>query len=995
MAARLGHVEAFNLQTDDWSLYTERLSQYFVANDITDDKKKVAVLLTVMGSKAYELLHSLLSPVVPSTKKYDELIAKLEAHLKPKPLVIAERFRFHHRNQRDGETVAQYMAELRRLSEHCEFKDYLDEVLRDRLVCGLRSEAIQRRLLSEKDLTLAKAYDIAHSEETASRQASQLQASAKPETSTEGDVQRVAPRKTSDNGTVMSCYRCGKTGHPPDKCYFKHQKCRVCHRKGHIAKVCRNQGLSHGNPSSSSSHLPTRKNPQMQKWKRSSGSRAGYVEAEEEGQAPTLQHDGTLFALTHSQDTPITLTPLVNGVQFPMELDTGATVSLASEEVWKEHFNACPLEPCMTLLRTYTGERLQVLGQLTVDVKYEDQEAKLPLLIVPGNGPALWGRSWLSTIRLNWATIKFVTQGIRPLLALYPELFKEELGTLRDVEIELTLVEGAVPRFKKPRPVPYALRGTVERELERLENLGVIEKTKFSHWAAPIVTVPKPDGGVRICGDYKVTINPVLEVDQYPVPKAEDLFATLAGGEKFTKLDLSHAYQQVLLSEESRQYVTVNTHKGLYRYNRLPFGIASAPAIFQQTMEKLLHGISGVTVYIDDILVTGQTDEEHLHNLNQVLERLQHYGLRLKRGKCSFMQSSVRYLGYLIDKEGLHKTPEKVQALLQKPAPKNVKKLRSFLGLVNYYGKFIKNLSTIIQPLNHLLQHRTRWFWSKECQCAFETLKEKMASSEVLVHYDPSLPLKLDCDASAYGVGAVLSHTFPNGDERPVAYASRTLTQTERGYAQIEKEALSLIFGVKKFHQYLYGRKFLLVTDHKPLLTILGPKKELPTLAAARLQRWAVLLSAYQYDIEFRSTDRHSNADGFSRLPVPPSQTKQDVAPSSVFNLTQIACLPIDADGLQKATREDTLLSRVVNYVQRGWPSSVDSELKPFWNKRMELSIEAGCLLWGMRVVVPRVCQQAVLEELHAGHPGIVKMKSLARIHVWWCGIDKDIEQLV
>ena len=190
-----------------------------------------------------------------------------------------------------------------------------------------------------------------------------------------------------------------------------------------------------------------------------------------------------------------------------------------------------------------------------------------------------------------------------------------------------------------------------------------------------------------------------------------------------------------------------------------------------------------------------------------------------------------------------------------------------------------------------------------------------MASLEVLVYYDPSLPLKLDCNESAYGVGAVLLHTFPNGDERPVAYASRTLTQTERGYAQIQKEALSLIFWVKKFHQYLYGRKFFLVTDHKPLLTILGPKKELPTLAAARFQRWAVLLSAYQHDIEYRSTDRHSNTDGFSRLPMLPSQTKQDVAPSSVFNLTQIARLPIDANGLQKATREYALLSRVVNYV--------------------------------------------------------------------------------
>ena len=500
---------------------------------------------------------------------------------------------------------------------------------------------------------------------------------------------------------------------------------------------------------------------------------------------------------------------------------------------------------------------------------------------------------------------------------------------------------------------------------------------------------------MRICGDYKVTVNPVLQVDQYPVPKAEDLFATLAGGQKFTKLDLSHAYQQVLLSKDSRQYVTINTHKGLYQYNRLPFGIASAPAIFQQTMEKLLQGIPRVTVYIDDILVTGKSDQEHLHNLNLVLERLHQYGLRLKRGKCSFMEPLVRYLGYLIDKEGLHTTPEKVQAILRKPVPKDVKQLRSFLGLVNYYGKFIRNLSTIVQPLNRLLCRNTPWKWSDECQDTFETLKERLASSEVLVHYDPALPLKLDCDASAYGVGAVLSHIFPDGEERPIAYASRTLTETERGYAQVEKEALSLVYGVKKYHQYLYGRKFLLVTDHKPLLTILGPKKQLPTLAAARLQRWAVLLSAYQYDIEFRATDKHCNADGLSRLPLPPTQSKVDVAPASVFNLTQIASLPVDAEDLRRATKDDPLLSRVLTYLQRGWPSNVDSELKVFASKKAELSVEAGCMLWGMRVVVPQACRKAVLDKLHASHPGIVKMKSLARIHVWWCGIDKDIEQLV
>ena len=200
--------------------------------------------------------------------------------------------------------------------------------------------------------------------------------------------------------------------------------------------------------------------------------------------------------MTVKRDDPIILKPKVNGVELEMELDTGATVSLASEKTWKEVFQECPLDECRTLLRTYNGERLPVLGQMSVQVRYEDQEAHTPLLIIPGDGPALWGRSWLTSIRLNWGAIKYVSQGVEQILEKYLDLFREELGTLKGVEIKLSVSKDTVPRFKRPRSVPYALRGAIERDLERLENLGVIEKTPFSHWAAPIVAVPKPDGSV-------------------------------------------------------------------------------------------------------------------------------------------------------------------------------------------------------------------------------------------------------------------------------------------------------------------------------------------------------------------------------------------------------------------------------------------------------------------------------------------------------------------
>jgi len=283
-------------------------------------------------------------------------------------------------------------------------------------------------------------------------------------------------------------------------------------------------------------------------------------------------------------------------------------------------------------------------------------------------------------------------------------------------------------------------------------------------------------------------------------------------------------------------------------------------------MEKLLQGIPGVVVYLDDILVTGPNEEEHLQNLQRVLQRLEEHGLKLKRGKCQFLQPRVDYLGYGIDKDGLHAMPIKVAAIVEALTPQNEQELRAFLGLVNYYGRFVPQLSTVAHPLHRLLGKKVPWEWSKECQQAFGTLKAKMASTEVLAHYDQKLPIKLDCDASAYGVGAVLAHVYPDGSERPIAYASRTRSSAEKNYAQIEKEGLALIFGVRKFHKYLYGRQFTLVTDHKPLMTILGSKKSLPSLADARLQRWAIFLLGYQYDLEFQSTGQHSNADGFSSL---------------------------------------------------------------------------------------------------------------------------------
>ncbi|XP_060754235.1 uncharacterized protein K02A2.6-like [Neoarius graeffei] len=575
------------------------------------------------------------------------------------------------------------------------------------------------------------------------------------------------------------------------------------------------------------------------------------------------------------------------------------------------------------------------------------------------------------------------------------KVFSKELGTLKGFEASLTLKPDQKPKFCQARVVPYALRPKVEAEIERLFQQGVISPVQFSDWATPIVPVIKKNGSVRICGDFKVTVNPALCAEHYPIPRIEDLFASLSGGHRFSKLDLSQAYLQVPVKTDSRKYLTITTHKGMFRYNRLPFGITSAPSIFQRIMDQVLQGLPNVHCFLDDILVTGRDDAHHLRNLEAVLSRLEEFGLRVQKEKCEFFRSSLEYLGHIIDSAGLHKFPDKIQAIVDAPAPTDVSQLRSFLGLINYYARFVSNLSSLLHPLNALLHKGVKWEWSKTCDEAFQKAKEQLSSKSVLTHYNPRFPVILTCDASPYGVGAVISHRLPNGEERPIAFASRTLSKAEQNYAQIEREALGIIFGVRRFHSYLYGHNFTLLMDHRPLKTILSPSKATPSMAAARLQRWALILAAHDYTIKYRCAADHGNADGLSRLPLP-VQHKEKQGTVNTFLINHIVSLPIQCKDVKRETRSDTTLSQVMEMVSTGrFPSAKDADgsLVPYIIRKDELSVLQGCLMWGNRVIVPPRLRQHVMDELHVGHPGVIKMKAMARSYVWWPGLDAQVEE--
>ena len=483
---------------------------------------------------------------------------------------------------------------------------------------------------------------------------------------------------------MKPCFCCDKGNHNSTNCRFADASCHYCKKKGYLATVCLKK----------------------ERDKKKLNTKHIKAASEDSNSEPKL----CLNRINELTSEPIMVTLEMEGISLQIKLDTGAAYSIISEQMYHFEFSGMKLHSSYTLLKTYTAENIAVLGQLNVHVHYGKQFAHLVLLVVAGDGPSLLGRNWLHYIKLDWKKIHAVSKSIKLTDFLHhnSHLFREELGEIQHYEASFQICPDACPQFFKAGPVPFAIKPSIEDELDELEASGVIKKVEHSQWAAPIVPVPKKNGKFRICGDYKVTVNQVLDVDQYPLPKPDDFFAILAGGKMFSKLDLSQAYQQLTLDEESTKYVTINTHCGLYRYTRLPFGVASAPALFQKLIDVVLQGIPHVICYIDDILVTGSNNGEHLHNLARVFEHLSHHGFRLKKNKCEFLKDSVEFLGHKIDAEGLHVLPDKVEAIASAPKPQNIQELRSFLGLLNYYGKFIPNLSTTVHPLNCLLQHKKK-----------------------------------------------------------------------------------------------------------------------------------------------------------------------------------------------------------------------------------------------------------------------------------------------
>lgn len=1004
--------EPFDECLENFNSYSQRLENFFKLkglnkDDIETNEAKVMVLINCLGSRHYKLLSSLTSPDLPASKTYTELMTLLKNHLAPRKNVVAEQHKFFSRIQFPGESLANYVAALKELVKDCEFKaecnnaicskSIVNLLLRAQFIRGLSDIEIREKLLQQDHITFDKTFEIALTIEASKIYNRETYKSLSTNTVNQVNTSQSAPIKRKSNissskfnnrnrspgqswkssrnvdlqkiGLDGLCLHCGRNNHTTQDCYVVDRlQCKNCQKAGHIAKVCITSLLKNTKQT-------------VQNIDIESDSAEEY----------SINQIIDVFTETSSfvYEPKMLLKIKIKDKVCNFECDTGSPVTIISQKDFDALKLNIPLQKTNVHFRSYTKHIFKPLGYVKVPVSFKEKRFIGDLYVVPDYGSAIIGRRWVRALNINLHDIDSVSiqSNVSEILEEYKDLFQSEVGKIPDFICSLSLRPDARPIYIKPRRVPYALQEEVERELDCLENQGIIEKVDHSEWGTPLVVIPKSDGKIRLCADYKVTVNNQLRDNRYPIPKIEDIFNKMKNGKYYCTLDIFKAYLHVPVDDQSARIQAISTHRGTYLAKRLFFGIKTAPNEFHKIIDQIVHDLDGTTVYFDDILVQGCTVAECESRLIKVFERMRKYNLHLNRNKCRFFENRIKYLGHVISEKGLEKSNDKIKAVLDAPRPKNVEELKQFLGLIMYYAKFIQNASTILHSLNRLLRKDVEYKWTIECETAFQKAKVEIASDQVLMPFTAELPVTLATDASPYGISAVLSHRLPNGTERPIAFISRSLTKAERNYSQLDREAMAIYWAFKKLFQYIYGRKFTLIVDNKPLTTIFNPGKQLPILSATRMLRYAQYLSGFNYTIEHRKSTEHANADYFSRNPLKISKEEElaldDEHVLNVNMINQICSETITAKEIATETNNDPELSKLKNDL-------LDGTIR-----ECEFSIQDGILLRGNRVVIPKKLQCKILKELHSTHIGMVKMKAIARNHCYWKGIDSDIENLV
>ena len=968
----------------NWEHFKDSWNNYIIATKLDKEDKNVivATLKTIMGKDCYKIFKNL--PLTDDeTKDHTTIIKKLTEHFQPKRNTIYERYIFHLCTQDATESVDTFINRLREAVATCGYGQLQDEMVRDRIVIGIKSNTIRAKLLGDSELTLEKAITTCRTSEITSKQLKKM----------DGDNDSV---NLIQSNFRKACRYCGEH-HKRGQCPAYGKRCDKCSRMNHSSKVCRSRG-----DANDKSQKQEKKTPDQRSEPGKRKPHKVHLVEDEQYLTDSSVESTNIFNSGSGKKYFIELK--IKGKDeyknIKLQLDTGATCSTMSYKDYKSITNEAP-DPSMKVFKLYDNTTIKSMGHTRMKCKTNSKRIYIHFEIIKENDTSLLSGSAAEALGLikfdeNIFQLKAINLTKEQVIKEYKDVFTG-LGKMPGF-YHIEMDNNTKPVQDHPRRVPILLKEELKKKLEEMERNNIIKKvSEPTPWISSLVVVKKPNK-IRVCLDPQ-NLNKGIKRNNYPTPTIDDISPDLAKAKVFSVVDAKDGFLQVALDEPSSYLTTFWTPFGRYRWKRMPFGIKSASEEFQRRLDECLEGLQNISVIADDIIVYGCGDSQaeaeanHDNAIESLLKRCRERGLKLNEKKMKFKLDQVTYMGHIFCKDGIKPDPEKVKAILEMPHPDNVTSVQRLIGMVTYLSKFLPQLSTICEPLRRLTDAKAVFDWLPQHETAFQSIKSLVTQAPVLHYYDASKPVALESDSSEVGLGAVITQ-----DGHPIAYASRALTQTERNYAQIEKECLSIVFAAERFEQYILGKdKVKAYTDHKPLTTIF--KKPILT-SPKRLQRMRLRLQKYSLDIEYKPGPKMYISDTLSRASLPlEDKEKSDYMIYEFEEIDEVVFVTDERlHQIRMETQEDKSLQTLSNIVMQGWPNDkydVPLCIREYWPYRDEITTMNGLLYRGTRIIIPIVMRPAMTTRAHASHMGIQYTVNTAKEIMFWPRMSSDLKEAV
>lgn len=1004
----------------DWPLWKQKFKIFLVASgkNNEEEKVKISLFLSFIGEKGIEVYNTLFETIFDPDSDEDFhdaeeteeeenkitlklVLAKFEEYCLPKKNVLMESYKFNLIAQKENQPFTEYLTELRTQIKYCEYnctkcnEPFTDRMLRERVILGLFDKKLQIKLLEDKKLTLSDIINkckVAEAVVVNKKLLSQVEKVNMVDTS-QKDVNLVQKKTFQRHPNTPKCDRCGgfSTGQHLKYCPAQKEgaKCNLCGKPGHFARVCRSRQQEER--PKGSNQLQLYRGPRQS---RVNELRYGF--SSDEGnrlcQNNNIIIKKYVFRINTSARGWFKVLN-VGGAEVEFKLDTGADISCLPIKYIKQANIQNQIQESNNQLFAYNNCKIETFGKINlICIDCDTQLKKIVSFEIVGDEfqPILSRDACVELNLLNRTNIfhismdskeKFIEQNL--------DVF-DGIGTIPG-ECSIMLKENSVPTLKYKKRIPESLHKRLKITLKEMQEQGIITSVDYpTDWVNNLEIVEKPNGSLRICLD-PIPLNKCIRREHFLIPTVEEIISRLSNKSFFTVLDLKQGFWQLSLDKKSSELTTFMTPFGRYRWNRVPFGISSAPEMFMKKMVAIFGNISNVEVYFDDIFITGSTKKEHDETLEMVLSKARENGIKFNKEKVQLCKKRVKFMGQIIQENRVEPDPKYIEAIKNISQPQNKKDILRILGMFKYLARFIPNLTKKSANLRNLTRLDTEWKWLDAHQREFEDLKEILCKGTSLRIFDPKLPLIMQTDASKDGLGCVLMQ-----NDQPIAFASRSLTITEQKWSTMEKELLAIVFACEKFHHFIYGREVIVQSDHKPLEQLI--RKELDDVTV-RLQRMFLMLLRYPgLEIKYTPGSKVVIADCLSRAPLKETGSENEELKYVIHLLKRKVCLSENNYKIYvEATKNDSELVEIIDYVKTEWPEykKLSHIGKRFHKLKDQLRFEEELLFLNDKLIIPHSLRVSLLKILHEPHLGIEKTLARARNMFYWTGITDDVKTMV